>query len=279
MIAELLLSGVVTAALLGALAFLFRSWILERLRASINHTYNSDLERIRSDLSLKNSREIEAAKASLAQEASKAALALQAIGANLQAYQSKRVEAIDALWRGLLAVREHTPAALTFLDVLTADEYRAGLESPQIRAFAETITESKIQDSVRKMPNGIEAHRLFAGEYLWSLYWLDLAVNMRAAVTVQQGVGKGALEPWWLDDYTARLIQSALDPSQMDRFRSLEVGRLAFVRQCIENRFMAAADTVLHGGAIGETAIRQAQEVMSKLRREDPGSSTPEARS
>ncbi len=90
----ILASTAVTTALIGAITWLARTWIKERLSRSIMHEYDIDLEKFKSDLSASNSVEIEQFKARIGTE-------YEIIKASLLRYSEKQFELYNDLWASL----------------------------------------------------------------------------------------------------------------------------------------------------------------------------------
>ena len=88
-----LLSPLATTALLGLLLFLSRNWILTRLKASVEHEFNTALEAVRADLRAKET-QIEALRSG----------ALTGLASRQAALDKRRLEAIDELWAGVGAL-------------------------------------------------------------------------------------------------------------------------------------------------------------------------------
>jgi len=87
-------STVVTTVLIGAITWLARTWIEERLTRSIKHKYDIDLEQYKADLSATNSIEIEQFKARIGTE-------YEIIKASLLRYSEKQFELYNDLWASL----------------------------------------------------------------------------------------------------------------------------------------------------------------------------------
>jgi len=68
-------SAGVSAALLAAIAWLARSWIGERLKASIRHEYDDRLEKLRADLKAQGDAHLTSLKSELDRQAEKLRIA------------------------------------------------------------------------------------------------------------------------------------------------------------------------------------------------------------
>lgn len=88
--------------LIAALAWIFRSWITERLKNAIKHEYDRDIEAYRAAIASAYSATAESQKAAI----------------------DVRFKAFDRIWKAVLALRDNVGFITTFLDILTVDEYK-----------------------------------------------------------------------------------------------------------------------------------------------------------
>ncbi|TAJ95786.1 MAG: hypothetical protein EPO31_01185 [Gammaproteobacteria bacterium] len=85
--------SVTTTIALGFLGWLCRSWIITRLRESVSHEFNSQLELLRADLRIKEA-EIATLRAS----------AMSAMSNRQIAVDKRRLEAIEQLWSSIISL-------------------------------------------------------------------------------------------------------------------------------------------------------------------------------
>lgn len=94
---ELLCSGAVSALLLAALAFIFKSWLLERLKGSIKFDYDRALENHKAQLQSQGDAELETLKATLKAKVDAEVESLKAV---LKAQSEGAVEVLKAKLKG-----------------------------------------------------------------------------------------------------------------------------------------------------------------------------------
>jgi hypothetical protein len=244
--------------------FLAKNWFLERLRGSIKSEYNRELEQLKAELSSKNSREIEEVKALLARDAAMISAVQKFFGESHISSHPQRVEAIQELWESLLHVQRNSPPVFTFLDVLRPNEFGEMLGSKQLKTFSDIST-----DDIQKMLSGkamqAENHRLLTGDYLWSLFWAYQALSARTAMLFQTGRAKQNVDAWYNDCGCKSIVQSVCTPAEFTEFESQEFGKIAWIRNLIVSKFMRSANRILCGQSSTDTALEEAQRIVSAV--------------
>lgn len=146
---ELLSAAGVSVALSGAVIWLARNWVSERLKNSIKHEY--DLKLSAANNELKTQAYVQAAqlKASIEKEAEKIRFATSSIGESQKAAIARKLDGIDALWSGVLKARENVPVVMSFIDILTVDEYVDG-RSPPFQTNGRRIFARKTSTNVQR---------------------------------------------------------------------------------------------------------------------------------
>ncbi len=157
-----------SAGLIAALAWLFRSAIETRLRASVQHEFNEKLETFRADLRKSE----ETFKADLrAKESQIEALrggALSGLVSRQTVLDKRRLEAIEQLWDAIEKLSPlKMPAAM-----MACVKYEWALEQadqePNARKFFETIASTCPPEKLQKA----DAHRSrpFVSDLAWALF-------------------------------------------------------------------------------------------------------------
>ncbi len=231
------------------------------MRASIKSEYDRELERLKAELSSKNSKEIEEVKALLEKDAAIISAAQKSFGESHISSHPQRIEAIKELWECLLHIQRYSPPVFAFLDVLLPNEYGETLGSKQLKTFSDIST-----DDIQKMLSGkamqAENHRLLAGDYLWSLFWAYQALCARTAILFQTGRAKKNVDAWYNDSGCRSIIQSLCTPAEFTEFERQEVGKITWIRNLIVSKFMQTANRILSGQSSVDTALEESQRIV-----------------
>lgn len=229
----------VSTALLAALAWLLRSWIGERLKNAIRHEYDRDIESYKSVLALVHSATAEGQKAAI----------------------EMRMRAFDRVWKAILALRNNTGAITTFLDHFTVDEYKELKDHKTFVALVGELDDSRIQ---KMMPDlGVEETRPYVGEVVWALFFVYQALNIRIVLLSWQASEKDENKiHWYRDRYTRSLLEAALNPDELQKFDSAQIGKVSYFRRVIESKILVHWHRLISGAEFGDEALKQAEKIL-----------------
>lgn len=244
MLAEFLTNVLGTTAasslvLLG-LAWLFRTWITERLKNSVKHEYDREIEAYRSTLALVQSATAKGQKAAI----------------------EARIQAFDRLWRALLAVRDNTGAITTFLDILTADEYSRLKDHSDFQNLVGGLNQERVQAMIPD--SSIEEVRAYVGEYLWALFFAYQAVHLRIVILAWSSATEDHKKIYWQKDPGIRqLLSVILSTEELEQFDDTDLGKIALFRRLAESKVLAELRRLLSGQAAGDEAMKQGQRILA----------------
>ena len=258
--ADIAISVLASLGATGLAAYVLRHWLVERLRQSIKHEYDEKLERLRATLLAESSSNLERYKSDLSREASVLAVAHRALGESVSLAQRQRVEGLTALWKALLNVRNNAPTIFTFLDALLPDEYDT-LHRHEFKTFTDDVTPESLRAMAGENAKTIEWVRPFVGEYLWFLFYVYQGIHFRITMLYWEGKQKQRIPPWFQDEGTLKLLASVATEEELGRFRKLQWGQIASMRQLIESKFLRTADRIISGQATGSVAVEEAARI------------------
>lgn len=105
------------------------------------------------------------------------------------------VDAIERVWKSVLAIREFTNQYVHFQSYLFPHEYKNVLVGKGRKTVPE-MSQQEFYLRVREIISDIEAVRPLVGEAIWSLYNIYMVFSIRQAVKVLEGLEKGKLFAW-----------------------------------------------------------------------------------
>jgi hypothetical protein len=128
-ISSLAFSGLLT----GALVFLAKSWISQRLKSAIEHEYAEKLEYYKTCLKTEHDLALERLKASNAQNQAIQAAATASFTATHTRAQEKRLQALETFWKATTQLRaKSSEALLPLFDIVLPDQYDHLLSNPNV---------------------------------------------------------------------------------------------------------------------------------------------------
>lgn len=115
-------SSLGTAGLIAILGWLFRVWIGERLKSSLKHHYDQQLEQLKADLKGQGEANLTHLKSEVDRQAEQLRIAASSFSEVQKATIVRKIEAVDALWVGVLHARRAFPSIIVMTDALTRSE-------------------------------------------------------------------------------------------------------------------------------------------------------------
>ncbi len=263
----LLSSAGVSVALSGAAIWLARSWISERLKASIKHEYDQSLATLTAQLSAKNESQLEALRADIDRHAEKLRIASMSITEVQKAAIARKLDGIDTLWTGIVSARALSPVVLGFMDLLTPDEYVGARDHQTFKNLTADLTVEGIGQLNERARGSLETTRPYIGEYTWALFATLNAVVFRIVYLVSQGKTDPEKLNWHRDNGVRGLIRSGLGDDGVATFDRVPIGRISWIREQFEGRILSAMEKLITGKEFGESALLQAQRMEEQLRK------------
>jgi hypothetical protein len=269
-ISSLAFSGLLT----GALIFLAKSWISQRLKSAIEHEYAEKLEDYKARLKTEHDLALERLKASNAQNQAVQAVATASFTAIHTMAQEKRLQALETFWKATVQLRAKASEALPLLDILNPDEYDHLLTNPNFSPALEKLTEERLIKDFGAHSAEVDNARLYTGEYIFALFWAYRAITGRIAFQLLQGRKKGKIEDWAADSGLRQLLGYVLSGQEIEDFDKLKINRVNWLHNQIEQKMLSHAAKIISGEASGELGLGQAKriaEAAAELERAKPG--------
>jgi hypothetical protein len=248
-----------SAALMATLIWLLRNWIGERLQAGIRHEYDDRLEKLRAELRAQGDAQLASLKSELDRQSEKMRIASASFSEVQKATIARKIEAVDALWKGVVEARDAFPSDAGLTDVLY-DKELARVYIDQ--GFA------KLADRLRKLDHfaffqagfkEVQAVRPHLGEYTWAVYSTYRALLTRALYLISEAGEVPSKVVWFEDQIVLDFVRSALGPEKKEEFAGLGSARFKWLHQNFDTLLFTAIDTLLTGQNFSDAALKQAE--------------------
>lgn len=237
-----LTSATVSTAALAMAAFLLRGWITERLKNSIKHEYDRDIESYKSIIS-----RIHAATA----EGQKAAI-------------ERRMKAFDRLWKTMLAIRETTSPHNFHFDIRTQAEWQ---DLPSDQKFRTRVGLLNEDISIYLGDVKIEEERPYLGEIVWAHFFSYRTFNVRLLYLAKESLSRPEVIDWRAAAPTQKLLTATFSSEEISQLDRLMIGKIDFVRRTLEEKVLTAWHKLISGEEFGAEALRHANALLIVLGR------------
>ncbi len=259
-------SAGVSVALSGSAVWLARTWISERIQASIRHEYDQRLAALNSELRVRGDAQLASLKAEIDRQADKLRIASSSFTEVQKAAIARKLDAVDTLWAGILAAREAIPPIMSFIDILTVDEYTAAKDHPTFQALTGGLDQNKIMKIATDARGTLERVRPYVGEYVWALFATFQAVMMRTIFLIHLSKQDAEKLNWHKDNGVRQLIASAFGTEGLAEFDQVRIGKVGWLRERFERQILESIEKLITGKEFGEAALRQAQVMEEQIR-------------
>ncbi|EJN39135.1 hypothetical protein PMI38_01368 [Pseudomonas sp. GM84] len=258
---SVLKTSVTSAAMVLAFAWLFRTWIGEKIKASLKYEYDERMEQLRSELKSQGDASLAVLRSEMERQADKLKIASASFSEVQKATISKKIEAVDAVWGGVIKSRASFPSDISITDILTNEELRGFYTDSRMYKYSSQVHSI---DELAFFNVGLESVQLMRphlGEYIWALYATYRSILGRSIYLVKRGRNEEDKLVWFEDFNIQRLVESAFGSEKLVEFQRLNGGRYQWLHNQFDTLLFKAIDTLLTGKSFGDAALRQAQEM------------------
>lgn len=242
-----------TVLLLG-IGWLCRTWIGEKLKASVKHEYDDRLEQLKAELRAQGDSNLAVLKSEIDRQADKLRIASSSFTEVQKATIPKRIEAIEVLWLAVLEARELFPAGIKLSDVLVRSELLKIYQGP----LGDGLRNIEYDLMIRFFGK-VENHRPFLGEVIWAFFATYHGMLGRVVYLFREGRAEPSRLIWYEDENIYSLIHAALGPEVLDEFKRQPHSRLRWLNLQFDKQLFQAFDQLLSGQDFGSAALRHAE--------------------
>ena len=263
-IINIISSAAVSGALVAVLIWLSREWMSARLKGSIQHEYDQKLEVHKAQIKAENEVAFLELKTSVEREAALHAVAHASFSEGQKAAMERKLSSVDRLWGKVINLRGSLPPILTFIDVLTVDEYKDAKDHPSFQSMSSELSPEKISSMVGNKDDPIESVRPYVGEYMWAVFFSYQAIMLRLLFLLHIGRDDAAKIEWHKDTGIRQLMEAILTPKELEEFDSTQFGKVTWIQRRLESKILSASSKVISGEEFGDESLKQARIIQQR---------------
>jgi hypothetical protein len=259
-----LASAGASAVLLAILGWLLRSWIGERLRASIKHEYDDRLEKLKAELKSQGDGQLASLKSEMDRQAEKLRIASASFAEMQKATVTKKIEAVDDLWQTIISGRKSLPDILQLLDRIDIPRLD-GKALANVTLMADAFDSEQAVTLVNDLFGDVQKHRPFLGEPIWTMFSIYQSILCRILYLLALDPENPNRLTWYMDEEAQRLINLGFGEDFLEEMQSLKVGRMNSLRERFERSILDVVNKLLTGQEFGAEALAHASRISEEI--------------
>ena len=264
LITSIVSSVTLSGILCGAIVWLSRTWITERLKNAIKNEYDEKLESHKAKLKAEHDIAIERLRTDNIRNMAVQTTAATSLLEGHKAAHERRLAAAEELWKAVLQIGSSTPGAVVMIDVCLEQEYQKLMTRPSFKECLRGITMSTITERFIETTSGVESVRPFLGEYLYSLFFAYRALNGRLAYLLSKAKETGTLTAWYKDNSIRELLVLLLTTEELQRFDQLQFAKVNWMRKIVEQKIALHINKIISGELSADFALDKSFEMIQK---------------
>ena len=235
-------------AFVGALVFLFRTWIASKIQQSIKHSFDLSLEQFKGEIELNTAQYV-----SMQSAGNAAMVEGQRVAAE------RRIKAAERLWKEFNRLQTELSEIATLLDFYRVSENQSFSTNPLLPTYIENFDIRQIFTS----SNDLSKARPYVGESLYATVFSYRIILGRIVVLTRQGLKVGQIPIWYEDKRILDVLRASLTAEDMDRFEGLEFGQhVIWINHLYDLQILEELREIIAGTHSMEEGLDQAKKVL-----------------
>lgn len=257
---DLILQVIGSTVLSGGLVYLLiKTYLTERIKASVKNEYDRDIERLREQI---RSGELIATSS----------IGIQSQGA-LETHK-ERLKAIQSVWDGYLKVRDSVLSVSSWDSSILESEFASLLSGREIKQAA--MVKNLLQDADAAVDtnydlyNEVSRTRAFLNERIWRIFSTYYVAKTRVHYLYSQGCRNGVIKHWRHDTAIRELLERNLTLEEVNTVYQKELGGLTMLASVIEQKLLGEFHRITTGRDAADNTLEQAKRLADLSRSAPP---------
>lgn len=244
---------------LAGIGCFFRTWIGNRIHLSVKNEYDNKLERLKAELKTEGDAHLTDMKAELDRQSNILKIAAASFSEVQKATISRKIDAVDVLWKGIIDFRKKIPGVVSFTDVLIDEEMKNFYTDPRLYKYSHELEQFDMTCLINASSEEVKLVRPHIGEFVWALYSTYCTILMRSIYLLKAGKNEPFKVAWHCDANIEKLILVAFGEECSSEFKKLRWGRYQWLHNQFDSSLFKAIDTLLTGKKFSDAALHEAQ--------------------
>lgn len=216
---------------------------------------------------VKNQRELETLRNNQAETQLLLKDTISIISSSQSLLQERRIDAVDKLWKAVLAIKEHYSGATFFFSILMPSEYKSALSNPTLSAGIKKIDKQYIVD-YPEVVTELENFRPYLGETLWLHFFIYRAVVGRLAYMVTWLKEGEDIKDWRQDSGIQQHLKSVFDEEEFKALTGASPMDVYYALNILESKILKETSYILSGRKSSLESFENSKELRKLLAKE-----------
>lgn len=241
----------------GVVVWLSKNWLSERLKNSIKHEYDAKLSIINNELKLQSELQMVQFKSAIEKESEKIKFATSSMNESQKIVISRKLDGLDAIWKGVIDLRQQLPGVLTFMDYIPDEHHNTIKKNRDMESLFNDLSMEKINQIFSSNYRDIELTRPYIGEFLWTLFQSYRGFLLQICLKFEFAKKNNDIEVWYQDPTVLQFIQSSMEEDEYNEMQATLTGKMGWVQRKYESKILSAISVIMSGKEFGEEALKQ----------------------
>jgi len=224
-------------------------------------------QRIIGSWDVKNQRELETLRSNQAETQLLLKDTISTISSSQSLLQERRVEAVDKLWKAILAMKQHYSPITFFFTITLPHEYRAALSNSAIFEGLREIDDEYITNPPSEVAE-TEKLRPYLGETLWLHFFVYRAILGRLAVLVKWLKEDKDVGDWRQDSGIQQHLKVVLEKDEFSNLMNLSPMDIYYALNILDSKALKEISFILSGRKSSLESFENSKELRKMLANE-----------
>lgn len=224
-------------------------------------------QRIIKSWNMKNQRELETLRNNQAETQLMLKDTISTITSSQSLLQERRIEAVDKLWKAILAMKQHYSPVTFFFTILLPHEYKEALKNSEIFEGLRKIDDAYITNYPSEVEE-LEKFRPYLGETLWLYFFIYRAILGRLAILVKWLKDGKDIGDWRQDNGIQQHLKAVLEKDEINGFMKLSPMDIYYTLNILDGKVLKEISYILSGQKSSLESFENSKELRKMLANE-----------
>ncbi|MBC7000100.1 hypothetical protein [Cytophaga sp. FL35] len=176
------------------------------------------------------------------------------------ASNEKRIESLEAIWTGMLRVKNEMPVLVSMAyNILTPEEIENLPNTNKFNALIDAFEPINYFEKHSNLIHQLELSRPFIGETLWSIFFTYQAFIGRSIFLIKEGLEQGKVTHWKNDsNFINQILTVIIEPEELEKLTMKDKTAYSNVLSFLESKALNDISEQLTGKKMTDDTLSHA---------------------